>query len=456
MSGARSVRFRAGAGEPEPEESADRAVGSGGFLRRISWGIADQGISSLSNFALGVIVARSMGPEQLGAFTLAYVTFGFVLSASRGTSTDPLLVRFSGPESSVWSRAVSAATATAMLTGLLCGTVCVMAGLLLPGDLGKAFIALGIGLPGILLQDSYRFAFFSCGRGGRAFLNDLIWGILQVSALLWLLWTTHLTVFTSLLAFGVTATLAAGFGAAQCRVAPRPRQVRPWLARHKDLGGRYLLENVSVGGARQIRMTVVGIVAGLSTVGAIRAAEILMGPFFVLLSGVSQVAVPEAKKVLTRLPAALGRFCFWLSAVQAGAAAIWGVIAYTLLPLGLGALLLGANWYPAEPLLVPLTVTLVVGCFEIGATAGLRALGAARRSLSAQLASAAMYVAGGSIGAAVDGALGSCWGVAIATLLGACLRWYHLLKALTAHMAGEGSAPATSLGLPLPEKSSAP
>jgi O-antigen/teichoic acid export membrane protein len=441
MTGARSLTSRTSTGEPDQSGSARR---SKGFVRRVGWGVADQGISSLSNFALGIIVARSMGPEQLGAFTLAYVTFGFVLSASRGTSTDPLLVRFSGPESPAWRRAVSAATATAMATGVLCGLLCLVLGLLLPGDLGTAFIALGIGLPGILLQDSYRFAFFSCGRGERAFVNDLLWGVLQILALFWLLWTGHLTVFTSLLAFGVTATLAAGIGMAQCRIAPRPRLVRPWLVDHKDLGGRYLIENVSVGGARQVRMTVVGILAGLSAVGAIRAAEILMGPFLVLLSGVSQVAVPEAKKVLLRVPTRLGRFCFWLSAVQASAAALWGVIAYTLFPLGFGVLLLGANWSPAEPLLVPLAITLVVGCFEIGATAGLRALGAARRSLSAQLVSAALYVAGGTIGAAIDGALGSCWGVAIATLLGALLRWYHLRKASAAHLAAEEPVLATA------------
>src|SRR4051794_6381544 len=43
-----------------------------GLRRRFAWSVADQGISSLSNFVLGILVARSLGPEALGAFALAY------------------------------------------------------------------------------------------------------------------------------------------------------------------------------------------------------------------------------------------------------------------------------------------------------------------------------------------------------------------------------------------------
>ena len=61
---------------------------------RLSWGVADQGASSLTNFLLNIFVARTLGAEQFGAFALAYVTYGFALNASRGLSIEPLLVRF--------------------------------------------------------------------------------------------------------------------------------------------------------------------------------------------------------------------------------------------------------------------------------------------------------------------------------------------------------------------------
>ena len=64
--------------------------------QRLSWGVADQAMSSISNFAVNIYIARTLGAVQYGAFGLAYVTYGFALNASRGLATDPLLVRFSG------------------------------------------------------------------------------------------------------------------------------------------------------------------------------------------------------------------------------------------------------------------------------------------------------------------------------------------------------------------------
>ena len=65
-------------------------------VRRMGWGLADQIVSSLTNFAISIYVVHSLGAVQFGAFSLAYVTYGFALNASRGLATDPLMVRFSG------------------------------------------------------------------------------------------------------------------------------------------------------------------------------------------------------------------------------------------------------------------------------------------------------------------------------------------------------------------------
>ena len=166
---------------PAPAESGRHGVIQA--ARRLGWGVADQGISSLSNFALGLFVARSFGASNFGAFTLAFITYTVVINAARGLATDPLLVRFSGDLIRRWRRATSAATGTALVVGVAAGVVCIVAGLLLPDPVGPAFVALGIGLPGLALQDSWRFAFFARGRGSSAFINDLFWSVLLVLAL---------------------------------------------------------------------------------------------------------------------------------------------------------------------------------------------------------------------------------------------------------------------------------
>lgn len=405
-------------------------------VRRLSWGVADQAISSLGNFALGLVLVRSLGAEGFGAFTLAFVTYGVVLNASRGLSTDPLVVRFSGDPDARWRTAVAASSATALMIGTLAGVACLVSGLFLPGSVSAGFVALGLTLPGMMLQDSWRFAFFSSGRARKAFVNDLLWAVLQLGSVFALYLTGYASVFTCLLAFGVTGGVAAAFGFWQLRIRPTLRGVRGWLYTHRDLGSRYVVENVSISLARQLRMFALGALAGLASVAQVRAAEMLMGPFLVILMGVSQVAVPEASHVLQRQPARLVRFCFLLGAVQAAAAVLWAGAIAVLFSFGLGEYLLQSLWAPALALLPAVMVNFAAGAFETGAAAGLRALGAASRSLRSQLTSAAAYVVLGASGAAVDGARGSCWGVAIAATGGLIVWWVQLRRGLADHLAG--------------------
>src|SRR5215831_17034515 len=152
--------------------------------RRLSWGVADQAMSSVSNFVVNIYIARTLGAVQYGAFALAYVTSGFALNASRGLATDPLLVRFSGTDLPTWRRAVASCTGTATVVGLAAGTCVLAAAAVLGGTAGDAFLALGLTLPGLLLQDSWRYAFFALGRGSQAFLNDMIWAATLLPTLL--------------------------------------------------------------------------------------------------------------------------------------------------------------------------------------------------------------------------------------------------------------------------------
>jgi O-antigen/teichoic acid export membrane protein len=403
-------------------------------VRRLGWGVADQGISSLSNFAIGLFVARSFGASSFGAFTLAFITYTVVINAARGLATDPLLVRYSGRIGRRWLSATAAASGTALAVGVAVGVLSILAGLVLPDPVGPMFIALGVGLPGLALQDSWRFAFFACGRGSAAFLNDLFWTVLLFLSLLvlhgWGNSAAH-----CLLAFGVTATLAALFGMVQARVLPRPFRALDWLHTHRELSIRYLVENVSISGASQLRSFVVGAVAGLAAVGYVRASEILMGPFIVVLMGISQVAVPEASRVFHRESRHLARFCFILGGVQAAGAIVWGAILLTVFPLGPGPLLLKELWMPTAQLLPAITLTVAAASFITAATAGLRAMGVARRSLRAQLIGSVAYVICGAAGAVVAGAVGTSWGVTAAQTFAALVWWHQLRSALANHHA---------------------
>jgi O-antigen/teichoic acid export membrane protein len=410
----------------------------GNAVRRLGWGVADQVVSSLTNFAISIYVVHTLGAVQFGAFSLAYVTYGFALNASRGLATDPLMVRFSGVDLPTWRRAVARTTGTATNVGLIIGACVLIAAAVMSGAARASFLALGLTLPALLLQDSWRYSFFALGRGSQAFLNDCIWAVTLFPALFLLRETGHADVFWFVLAWGLTAAIGAAAGPWQARVVPRLSGVWEWISRQRDLGPRYLIEGISNSVSMQLRSYGVGLLLGLATLGAVQASATLFGPMTILFLGISLVAIPEGARVLRKAPRHLPLFCLVITAGLTLAGLAWGAIVLIAVPRGLGAWLLGPIWHPAYPLLLPQTIFVVGGAVGYGAGIGLHALGASRRSLNNALLWAVLYVIFAVAGAFVAGAEGTVWGAAVAPCVCALYGWWQLRKALREY----GTVPA--------------
>jgi O-antigen/teichoic acid export membrane protein len=403
-------------------------------------------MSSLTNFLLTLFVARTLGarnPAEFGAFTLAYVTYGFAINASRGLSIEPLLVRFSGTVLPIWRRAAASCTGTALLVGLITGACAVGAGLLIGGTTGLAFLALGLTLPGLLLQDSWRYSFFAVGHGHLAFINDAIWAVLLLPSLILLKITGHANVFWFVLAWGTTAAIGAAIAPLQGRVIPSLAGAPEWLSRHRDLGPRYFAENTGSNAADTTRSYILSYILGLAAVGYIQAASTLMGPFKIVYFGISLITLPEAAKLLRRSPRQLPVFCLAVSAGLTLLALAWGVVLLVALPRGLGHLMLGNLWRPTYPLVLPAAIYIMAICGTTGALLGLHALGAARRSLRAVITSSVLILACGLVGAVTAGTLGTMEFVAGASWLGTLVMWWQLRHALR-----ESGVPAPDWILP--------
>jgi len=399
-------------------------------FHRLSWGIADQGMSSISNFAVNIYIVHTLGAIQYGAFGLAYVTYGFALNVSRGLATDPLLVRFSHTDLPTWRRAAADCTGTAVTIGLMTGACVLTAAAVMHGTARLAFLALGLTLPGLLLQDSWRFSFFALGRGGHAFLNDTIWTLVLLPALVLLRITGHANVFWFVFAWGASATVAAAVGPLQAQVIPRLPRLWEWIWQHRDLGPRYLAEGTAQNGSSLLRNYGIGFWLGLAAVGYVQAASTLMGPFMVIFFGMSLVLVPEAARILRQSPRRLSMFCMFVSVGLALLAFAWGIILLVALPRGLGQATLGSIWRPTYPLVVPITLATVGGCLSQGASVGLHALGVARRSMRAMLITSVLFLVLGLAGAFAFGAVGAVAGSAISSWVGAVLFWLEMRAAL--------------------------
>ncbi len=384
----------------------------------------------MTNFAVSIYVVRTLGAVQFGAFSLAYVTYSFALTASRGLATDPLLVRFSAADLRTWRRAVANCTGTATSAGLASGACVLVAAAALHGAARGAFIALGLTLPGLLLQDSWRYSFFAAGRGFQAFLNDMVWALTLLPALVFVRMTGHEDVFRYVLAWGLSAALASAVGPFQAKVIPNLTGTWTWLSRHRDLGPRYLVEGAAWSTASQLRTYGVGLILGLAALGYLQAANTLMGPLTILWLGMSLVAIPEAARILHSSPLRLQLFCLLLSGVLTVAALAWGVVLLVVLPKGLGAAALGPTWRHTYPLVLLQTLFVAAQVAGVGSFAGLHALGAARRSLRSMIIASVTYLACSLAGAALEGIAGTLRGAAVAAWIGVLVSWWQFRAAL--------------------------
>jgi O-antigen/teichoic acid export membrane protein len=411
-----------------------RLVRIAGFARRrlarsFGWGIADQALSSVTNFGLGIAVARVSTPAEFGAFGIAFATCTIATGASRALTTEPLAIRHSGLDRRVWREGTAEATGVALLVGVVAGSACVIAGTLVGENLRGPLIAMGICLPGLLLQDSWRGAFFAGRRGDLSFENDLVWAALLVAGLSLAIVGGHDSVGSLILVWGATGTAAGVFGIAQNQIVPTPGAALRWWREQRDLASRLLTMFAARNLARQVTTYGVAVFGGLAGAGALRGGLLLLGPLNVLYLGVNAVLVPQGVQLGKRSTQSLVAGMRLVATGLAVVSLAWGLALYAL-PDSIGREILGASWVTSHGVLVPLTVMTAAAAAQLGATAGVLSLGEVRVAMVTQMVEGGLTLTGGFVGAFLGGAPGAAWGLATAFVVEAIMWWVRFRAVL--------------------------
>jgi hypothetical protein len=149
---------------------------------------------------------------------------------------------------------------------------------------------------------------------------------------------------------------------------------------------------------------------------------VLLGPVNVLVQGIGVVAVPEAARAIAGGRSRLLRVTAGFSVAVAAGALLWG-LTVTLLPGSWGTALVGQGWLAASALVLPMFLVQVFNGANTGPVVGLRAAGAARRSMWTRMATSSLVVIFSVAGAATAEVQGAAWGLVLAAALNAML-WY--------------------------------
>ena len=134
--------------------------------------------------------------------------------------------------------------------------------------------------------------------------------------------------------------------------------------------------------------TAVGLILGLAAVGYVQAAYTLMGPLMIMMFGTGAVIVPELARVLRRSPRHLPMVCLgYGGCIRCGRSGRGASCCSWYYPEGSGIFCWERSGGPRYPLVPLVTLAFMGGCIQAGAGGGLRALGAAQRSLRAMILS---------------------------------------------------------------------
>ena len=188
---------------------------------RAGWNVADQVLSSLSNFALSVLVARALTTSGYGAFALSFSLYAYALTLSRLLS-QPLMIRYSGAGSAGLTAGAGQAAGAALVLGALAGVAMLVVGLLLRGTAGWSIATVGVLLPGLLVQDCYRVLFFASGRPAAAAASDAVWGVVQLAGVVGVIALGRGGPEAYLLAWGLAGWLSAVWAAVRSGSGPCP------------------------------------------------------------------------------------------------------------------------------------------------------------------------------------------------------------------------------------------
>jgi O-antigen/teichoic acid export membrane protein len=392
---------------------------------RATWNVADQVVSSGTNLLLSVLVARSLSADGFGAFAVAFTVYSFMIGASRAMIAQPLVVRYTSRSAEAFHMASRSAAGAATLLGAICGAVVAAAGVVIGGALGVCLLAIGLLLPGLLLQDMWRAVFVAAGRPAAAFVNDVIWGVVQLSALGVLLSLDQRSAWVLVVGWGGAACVAAVIGGLQFGGQPLLRASVGWVKRQRDLLGYYGAGFLSVLGANNLTMFLIAGLGDPADVGALRAAQVVLGPLNLIGYSLSAFALPEISRRQLGGRAAV-KVAVALSGLMVLADLAWG-LAFVVLPDSFGTALLGDSWSNAQGVLPATLVGVVAIGLGFGASTLMIARGFAKDMFWVSSLLAPGFLVFGVLGLEWGGAAGAALGLSLAQVVVVPVVWWRVL-----------------------------
>ncbi|HEX4127373.1 MAG TPA: hypothetical protein VHX67_07325 [Acidimicrobiales bacterium] len=395
--------------------------------RVVTLTVVDQGASSVSNFALALVVAHYSSASALGVFAILTTTYVLSQGLVRSLSSDCLLTRAEtdGLQRARYERA--GYLAAIVLSVVLAAVVLAVSGVL-PSAFTVPFVVFAVSFPLMACQDYARYIGISRYDPAYAIRLDVVWLVLFLVAYVVL---RHAGLTTLPWLFGAWSGAGAVVGLWTLRAhlarSGRRRLLRFWDESERAVGVRFAGQFMLVTSWTYFISYLLLFVLPLSAIGEFKLSQLALGPITVLLAGVQSALIALAAK---RFQVDTRRAVRFLALVGVGSFVMtlaWTALIY-LVPVHSMTAVFGPSW-PAARAVVPYSgLALAMSAGAGAATSGLRAMRAAGENLRLAFVMVPFLFVLCMGGAKLGGVRGAAGGLAVSGAIYSVLSWWLLTR----------------------------
>lgn len=272
-------------------------------LQQWNWALVDQALVSGTNFAVGILLVRYLGLEQYGKFVLGWMIVQFGMSIQNALIVAPMLSL--APKISIAERAgFYGATMRLQAMLVLITALCFLLVPLVPAAKLPSWLSADVMLAVLTclvlmqLQDYLRRNLFSRFYAKRVFWIDSIAYGAQVP-LLFIVVRQYPTLHAALGVIACALLISIVIGYRWVGFAPIPEGLTSSVARRHWRSSRWLLGSAILQWVSgNYFLIICGALMGPAAVGAVKAAQNLLGVTHVLFQGLENIVPGEASQRL--------------------------------------------------------------------------------------------------------------------------------------------------------------
>lgn len=392
-------------------------TGQSSARRRVLFAVIANGLVSITSLLLAVAIARASDAWQFGQFSIAMAIYLFAIGLIRAAITETTLSVKPGED--VNDRGFRRSSLVSILAAV---------GMLVIGlAVGNNYLViLAVTFNGLVCLDYLRTVEAALYLARTALVQGSLWSA-ATTVVCVVSFVAHIDAMVIFALWAASGAMIGYFSALAVGLSLLPS----WGRHRAETRAAILfsLDYVAGSGGSALSTALLGVTSSPTTVGALRGAGTILGPVGLLSTTVRSLIIPY----LTRARQLGGRHEFSRAAIIAfllGIILTVPAVLLCLIPDPVGSALLGSTWTAAAPLLPALAIESVLALIGNIAAAGHRSRLAGARSLALRLSVGIprpfLIVAA----AALWGAFGAAWAMAVLSLLN-CVIWWISYRQLS-------------------------